>query len=299
MNKIRLYYCAAAKNFGDQMSPELVAKLSGRVVASAAHTVSADLIAMGSVFYNGGNICEPKARAWSLTGALQRVKSIRRAIRRPLIVWGTGFLTDGLPQQPNKCVELDVRAVRGKRTAELLKKAGFAVGDDVVLGDPGLIYPKVFDIKAGEAVYDLGIIPHMSDTPSGAAIKEVFEKVGLKVKLISVEDDVREVVEEIASCRAILSSSLHGLILADALGIVNRQLLMSYYSIPGDQFFLKFKDYYSAYDRELPEVIDLKAVLNSPLEVYKGIYSTERISRDQIAEVGERLEESFPKELIG
>lgn len=60
------------------------------------------------------------------------------------------------------------------------------------------------------------------------------------------------------SCKCILSSSLHGLIFADALGIPNRRIVLSDEIIGGD---LKFDDYYSVYyenPEEAPETIDLR-----------------------------------------
>lgn len=56
-----------------------------------------------------------------------------------------------------------------------------------------------------------------------------------------------DVVKEIASCETILSSSLHGLIVADSFHIPNKHILLYPYGerMLGDGF--KFADYYSSY----------------------------------------------------
>lgn len=60
------------------------------------------------------------------------------------------------------------------------------------------------------------------------------------------------------SCKCVLSSSLHGLIVADALGVPNRRIVLSDKIIGGD---LKFDDYYSVYfdkAEDAPVTIDLR-----------------------------------------
>ena len=298
MKALRLYYCAEARNFGDQMSPLVVRKMSGREIVFAGHTVQADLMAMGSVFYNGGNVCARRASPLSISGFLQRVKLIRQAMRPPCFVWGSGFLTDGIALGSGPLLKLDIRAVRGKHTVALLRKAGYSFDEDSVrLGDPGLLYPALFGITSENREYDLGIVPHMSDTPSGDFLAERFAATGVRVRLINVANPVDRVVREIASCGALLSSSLHGLVLADALGIPNRQMGLSWYSIPGDQFFLKFKDYYSAFDEDLFGPVGLREIAGDPRSVFKSISQGPARSHDQVLEVCARLRESFPKEL--
>ncbi|RGY81624.1 hypothetical protein DXA18_05515 [Dorea sp. AM58-8] len=64
---------------------------------------------------------------------------------------------------------------------------------------------------------------------------------------MNVKDDPLQVVKEIAECRYIISSSLHGLIVADSLGIPNMYLVFGD-RLLGDGY--KFEDYYSAYGVE-------------------------------------------------
>ncbi|MDD6490509.1 MAG: polysaccharide pyruvyl transferase family protein, partial [Clostridia bacterium] len=67
--------------------------------------------------------------------------------------------------------------------------------------------------------------------------------------------DPMYVIEEIASCEFIYSSSLHGLILADGFRIPNMRVYFS--SAPRGGTF-KFDDYYSAYGLQNPPQTILK-----------------------------------------
>src|SRR5699024_3940838 len=70
---------------------------------------------------------------------------------------------------------------------------------------------------------------------------------GRQVRVINVGWTPEEVAKEISSCDAVISSSLHGLIFSDALGVPNAHIRL------GDKLkggLYKFHDYYSAYPGE-------------------------------------------------
>jgi len=102
-----------------------------------------------------------------------------------------------------------ILAVRGPLTAKGLK-------GDFALGDPGLLADELVQLE--DKQYDLGVIPHWTDHTLE------FDKRFLKYnpKIIRVGDDPLEVIREIGRCKKIVSSSLHGIILADAFGIPRR-----------------------------------------------------------------------------
>lgn len=85
-----------------------------------------------------------------------------------------------------------------------------------VFGDPGLLADELVPIQ--EKIYDLGLVPHWSDTKlaqDGRFLK-------YNPKIINVADDPLKVIAEIGQCKKIVSSSLHGIVLADAMGIPRR-----------------------------------------------------------------------------
>lgn len=126
----------------------------------------------------------------------------------------------------------DIRAVRGPLTAAMLSRG------DVALGDPGLLAselvpPQVRDIP-------LGVIPHWSDRVLD--LRPEFRYPGRKV--INVSRPALEVVRDIARCKKVVSSSLHGIILADAFGIPRRTELAPQMILEGGAH--KFADHAAA-----------------------------------------------------
>jgi hypothetical protein len=102
-----------------------------------------------------------------------------------------------------------ILAVRGPLTAKGLK-GNFA------LGDPALLADEL--VSREDKQYDLGIIPHWTD--KALENNKIFTR--YNPKIIRVQDDPIEVIKDIGRCKKIVSSSLHGIILADAFNIPRR-----------------------------------------------------------------------------
>ena len=113
---------------------------------------------------------------------------------------------------------------------------------DIPTGDGGILASELLDTLP-EKRYDIGIVPHVCDLndPAAAELVRRYDN----AKLINVKDDPITVLTEIAQCRCVLSSSLHGLIAADSFHIPNLHIVFSDRPL-GDGY--KFDDYYSAYD---------------------------------------------------
>lgn len=125
-----------------------------------------------------------------------------------------------------------VFALRGHLT-----RAGVTgLRDRVVLGDPALLVPRW--VRQPQAKHHLGIVPHWSDT-------ELYRRFPYG-RFIDPRQPAQRVVEEIASCRAIISSSLHGIIVADAFGIPRQAELFPNALNEGGDF--KYRDYCSVFD---------------------------------------------------
>lgn len=143
-------------------------------------------------------------------------------------VWGAGF---GNKDQRINTRHADIRMVRGHLSARILYDTAPIRDLDIAVGDPALLLPKYY-----QPVYTrskLGIIPHYCQ----------YEEMLTKYPGAFIIDPflpVTEFIDKIASCKAVVSSSLHGLIVADAYGIPNSWLRY------GDEF--KYRDYYSVTD---------------------------------------------------
>lgn len=134
-----------------------------------------------------------------------------------------------------------ILAVRGKLTLSNIQ------GDTshIKMGDPGLLMSYVYP-QACKVKYKLGIIPHFVDK-DGDIIKKWKEKFGSDILFIDVLKSPRRVINEIKQCAAIVSSSLHGLIIADAFHIPNARFV-DRKTMPTSFYDYKFDDYYSSLD---------------------------------------------------
>jgi len=162
-------------------------------------------------------------------------------------IWSTGFMypTRFLLLKNNPIV------VRGY----LSKKHFYNDTSDTEVGDGGLLLENIYKPKVRSNIrYSLRIVPNycdiinMRDDP----IEEFDIFKNPNVILIDPRNYIETVVNDIYSCDNILSSSLHGLVVADSYGINNgcfksRETSLAIHSLQ-DSF--KFKDYYSIFDLE-------------------------------------------------
>ena len=131
-------------------------------------------------------------------------------------------------------------AVRGELTRRSVERmTGRTL--DIPTGDGGILADELLDTLP-EKRYDIGIVPHVCDL-NDPAVTDLLGRYE-NAKFINVKDDPIAVLTEIAQCRCILSSSLHGLIAADSFHIPNLHIVFSDRPL-GDGY--KFDDYYSAY----------------------------------------------------
>ena len=189
-NHVNLNYWDESENLGDVLSPIIVCYMlslkgidQNIIVNGRRH-----LYAVGSV----------------LTAGIQDAT-----------VWGSGVLNASLTYRLEKR-KLDVRAVRGPLTRAILMDYGYQVPE--VYGDPALLMPEIYTPNKLEKKCKYGLVVHKDyDTSniyySGNEIKEL-------VKTINIcTTDYKTFIDEINSVQIIISSSLHGIILAEAYGI--------------------------------------------------------------------------------
>lgn len=224
-----LFWYRETPNFGDALAPLLVEKFSGRPVVPAG-VRHCRMCAVGSIldsFFSQGV-------SWK--------RRLYRRIAPPVLVWGSGFIQPEREGWTDPRRRLDVRAVRGKLSRERIRKY-LGIDREIALGDPGLLCARLLGGRKIPKTHDLGIIPHLVDRdnpllgrfPAGNSI------------LIDVGAPPLAVLEQIASCRAVVSSAMHGLIAADSLGIPSLRMVLDGKLMGGDY---KFDDYYSAFGIE-------------------------------------------------
>lgn len=172
---------------------------------------------------------------------------ISRYRRKGVIVWGSGII-----KHSDKIHTAEFRAVRGKETIKRMNELGLK--PPTVIGDPALLLPLIVPKPKAKAKYKIGIIPHVVQLDEILS-KEVDNE---RIHIINLKEDIITVTQDITSCEYILSSSLHGLIVAHAYNIpsiwADFQCKNKLY---GDN--VKFKDYFSSVDIEYYEA---KKILN-------------------------------------
>lgn len=127
------------------------------------------------------------------------------------IIWGSGMLNPTkLRLKRIKHSDLDIRAVRGPKTREQL----LMLGKDcpTIYGDPAILMPKVFTPGVKEKVHDISLVMHYAH--------DFVIPDGLNINLIDiVTKDYENFIEQIVQSSLIISSSLHGIILAETYGV--------------------------------------------------------------------------------
>ena len=160
--------------------------------------------------------------------------SILRHIKRfdAARVWGTGIISraDMFPR-PN-----EIRAVRGPVTRDRCRELGYDCPE--VYGDPAILLPDLLGTPEVEVTHPLGVIPHYVNHHEA---REIFGE--QDVKIIDVRQAVPDVVRDIMSCEATVSSSLHGLIVSHVYGRPSGRVQFRE-PLHGDG--IKFQDYYAA-----------------------------------------------------
>lgn len=171
-------------NFGDLLTPLFLAKFGVYPVNTPA--AQADLVGVGSLVQH----LEPESQA---------------------TLWGSGLIND----EPFPLPDVRPLAVRGHLTAERIERS-----DVMAHGDPGLLLPFTLGSRRPMRRYRLGVIPHFTHYEDPEYQRLAATVAGDEsVRIIDVRRNPVPVARDIASCDRILTSSLHGLIVSDALGV--------------------------------------------------------------------------------
>ena len=129
-------------------------------------------------------------------------------------IWGSGILKiparrEAFAQRLSRR-KLDVRAVRGPLTRDVLLRFGHHCPE--VYGDPAILMP-LFYKPAEEKKYKYIVVPQF-------VYEYRFRQAHPDEKAVSMNtNDYRSVIDEIAASEIVYTSSLHGIILAEAYGV--------------------------------------------------------------------------------
>lgn len=218
MSYILANWCLS-NNVGDSLTPYLIEKISGKqCIYATPDSPSLKYVIVGSILN------------WDIMNA---------------VFWGAGIanITDFVGLK-------DIRAVRGPISKSRAVNGGNRC-EEVPCGDPALLLPKYFYPNV-KIKHNTGVFPHYVD------IERVMAMSCGKYKVINPLSSVEETVREILSCETIISSSLHGLIIAEAYGRKTQWVKFSE-KIGGDG--TKFRDHYASIGVDNPSCVFVKSLM--------------------------------------
>ena len=269
---VRLYYYRKVSNFGDILNESILDYLGFR--CSYESFSSAEMVGLGSLLdcllYDGR------------LGKYNLDQQKKAHTDKPIFIWGSGLLysygeTAHPPIRPIK-----ILALRGEWTRKQMS-AFLNEPISCVLADPGLLAPCL--VGKEEKAWDVGIVPHFRDADSETFVK--LKEHYPNSCIIDVKDRPEAVLKKISACRYIISTSLHGIITADAYQIPNCWCENSDL-VEGAGF--KFHDYFSSFGTAR-EAFDLRTGLFPDLERdFRVSYS----SYDQVTKKQQELIDCFP-----
>ena len=129
-------------------------------------------------------------------------------------VWGSGILDlFGIQNVYKKAWlrKFDIRAVRGPLTKEVLINAGYDC-KYAILGDPAVLMPLIYQSPCAEKKYELCIVNHYINAENRCSFPD-------SVCISAGTNDYKNFIDTLKSSKLVISSSLHGVILAEAYGI--------------------------------------------------------------------------------
>jgi len=136
------------------------------------------------------------------------VGSILANVNHKCIVWGSGII-----DQKAKVKNAVFLAVRGPQTRKYLLGLSYEVPE--IYGDPALLLPRYFNPKI-EKKYKYGFVPHYNDFK---LVHDWFKDNPEVLLIDMMTNDIEAKTIEFLQCEKIVSSSLHGVIVAHAYNI--------------------------------------------------------------------------------
>lgn len=211
-NSVRVVWWDGVKNFGDMITPELFSHY-------------------GYTAING----DGSDAQFTCVGSILHI--LPRAFKGTVL--GSGCINNEMLSLDNA----NFCFVRGELTKHTLH-----LPSSTPTGDLGLLAARVLGDPPAHRIKRkrFGIIPHYADK-NNPWFRYATELLGEDCLVIDVADSARNVINKISSCEAIISSSLHGVVIADSLHIPNAWVVVSD-NVIGDGF--KFHDYNSSIDHE-------------------------------------------------
>lgn len=219
---------AAGVNFGDYLSSVIVTKMAADAdcFLDEERPTPARLLAIGSILHFA---------------------------RDGDVVWGSG-VNGKIPVERHTFSDLDVRSVRGPLTHDFLLRRGIEVPE--IFGDPVILIAELLKSRFPCPVEQTDLVAFVPNLHDLSAMQD-WENV------ISPLDPWWSVVDRISKARHVISTSLHGLVVADAFGVP-----CTYLRLSEEENLFKYEDYVLGVGRSALRVTQSReeAIRASPLD---------------------------------
>ena len=251
-NNVSLYYWSRIDNFGDYLSNIIFEHFTSSIPQNKKNK-QALIFGLGSIL---------------------------NLISVDSTVWGSGFrCSENANQSKDRLcgLNLDLRLIRGPLTRDKLLEMGFECPK--LYGDPAIIMPIIYEPKVVHNPNGVLIIAHYSDYDDFMKSKYSNMVVNAGTK------DYKMIINKIRLSKKVISSSLHGIILAESYGVP--AVLVN---VNPDLDLFKYQDYYLSTNRKnVPIAHSLEEAIN--MEPPK--------LPDNLKELQQNILNSFPYDLFG
>lgn len=196
------------------------------------------------------------------TSLLMTVGSLAGVGFSDVVMWGSGV---HLPYNVYNIYfmrnfrKIDIRAVRGPLTRCMYLGSGYNCPE--IYGDPAILMPLIYKNQSCEKKYDVSVIIHYRNKTNF----DKFENENLH--FIDIEtSDYESFIDEIMLSKKVISSTLHGIILAEVYGVPTVFLNSGGYV---DTALTKYYDWYLSTNRtDIKIANSLEEALNiKPMEL--------------------------------
>lgn len=259
-------------NFGDNLMRPLLNELYGLMPAYVTPE-RAELIGAGSILDIFYRRLKTRTDIWRIQ--LRNALGTLAGTRATLHVWGSGFMeSDTLPLWPQRLV---CHAVRGPLSRSRI------CGRSIALGDPALLLPWIWP-RLATPTAEVAIVPHNASYRNFLSL--YADRLPRHWTVIDLLDPPAAVARAIAGSEFVVSSSLHGLIVADAYGVPSCWML-PHGRLSGDGF--KFADYAAFRGSPLVGPLAFEEVLASKAKLASSCQP-----RQPASNMLDELQRSFP-----
>ena len=215
---VKLYYwrmSSDTENLGDYLSKVVVSHFMPQSVTKRPFQRTKTLLAIGSIL---GFRCQD------------------------VVVWGSGIISSHESKARYvRYSDLDIRAVRGPKTRQVMLDLGKKCPE--VYGDPAILMPFIYNPEMREKKYRVSLIVHHEHG-------ELTIPKSVDIHRIDISTtDYEKVIDEIVQSDLVISSSLHGIILAETYGVPAVLMLRR------DAMVFKYEDWYYSTGRMNPTIV--------------------------------------------